>query len=89
MPIANILINDALGHSIFSIFDGNVSYNQIFMAKENMSKMAFVCPGFVGIFEWVVMTFGLKNVGITYQCATNLISHDLIGVTRKYILIIL
>jgi hypothetical protein len=26
-------------------------------------KMAFRCPGFIGLFEWVVMTFGLKNVG--------------------------
>jgi hypothetical protein len=22
--------------------------------------MAFRCPGFIGLFEWVVMTFGLK-----------------------------
>jgi hypothetical protein len=30
------------------------------MVEEDMSKMAFICPGFVGLFEWVVMTFGLK-----------------------------
>ena len=42
--------------------------------------MAFRCPGFVGLFEWVVMTFGLKNVGATYQCAMNLIFHDLLGI---------
>ena len=42
--------------------------------------MAFVCPGFVGLFEWVVMTFGLKNVGATYHRAMNLIFHDLLGV---------
>jgi hypothetical protein len=23
-------------------------------------KMAFICPSFIGLFEWVVMTFGLK-----------------------------
>ena len=55
-------------------------YNQIFMAEEDTSKTAFVCPGFVGLFEWVVMTIGLKNAGATYQMAMNLIFHDLLGV---------
>ena len=35
---------------------------------------------FFGLFEWVVMTFGLKNAGATYQRAMNLIFHDLLGV---------
>jgi hypothetical protein len=43
-------------------------------------KMAFRCPGFVGLFEWVVMTCGLKNAGATYQRAMNLIFHDLLGI---------
>jgi hypothetical protein len=30
------------------------------MAEEDMSKIAFRCPGFIGLFEWVVMNFGLK-----------------------------
>ena len=45
--------------------------------------MAFVCPRFIGLFEWVVMTFGLKNAGPTYQRAMNLIFHDLLGVILK------
>jgi hypothetical protein len=49
------------------------------MAKKDMSKMAFICSGFVGLFEWIVMTFGLKNAGATYQRAMNLIFHDLRG----------
>ena len=36
-----------------------VTNNQIFMAEEDMSKTAFRCPGFIGLFEWVVMTFGI------------------------------
>jgi hypothetical protein len=43
------------------------------MAKEDVSKMAFVCPGFIDLFEWAVITFGLKNAGATYQRTTNLI----------------
>jgi hypothetical protein len=49
------------------------------MAEEDMSKTTFHCLGFIGLFEWVVMTFGLKNAGATYQRAMNLIFHDLLG----------
>jgi hypothetical protein len=50
------------------------------MAEEDISKMAFICPGFVALFECIVMTFGLKNAGATYQRAMNLIFHDLLGI---------
>jgi hypothetical protein len=50
------------------------------MTQEDISKTAFICPGFLGLFEWVVMTFGLKNVGATYQRAMNLIFHDLLDI---------
>jgi hypothetical protein len=80
MPIANMFINNASGHRVISFLDGNASYNQIFMAEEDMSKTAFRCPGFIGSFEWVVMTFGLKNIGTTYQRAMDLIFHDLLGI---------
>nr|CAD1833629.1 unnamed protein product [Ananas comosus var. bracteatus] len=35
-------------------------------------------PRSIGTFEWVVMPFGLKNAGATYQRAMNFIFHDLI-----------
>ena len=46
--------------------DGNAGYNQNFMAEEDIAKIGFRCPGIIGLFEWVVMTFGLKNAGATY-----------------------
>jgi hypothetical protein len=49
------------------------------MAIEDISKIAFRCPGHIGLFEWIVMTFGLKNAGATYQRAMNYIFHELIG----------
>ena len=39
----------------------------------------FRVPGTVGLFEYLVMTFGLKNAGATYQRAMNYIFHDLIS----------
>jgi hypothetical protein len=80
MPIADMLINNASGHRVISFLDGNASYNQIFITKEGMSKMVFYCPGFIGLFEWLVMTFRLKNASATYQMAMNLIFRDLLGI---------
>jgi hypothetical protein len=79
MPLVETLINAAAGHKILSFMDDNASYNQIFMAPEDIHKTAFRVPGAVGLFEYVVMTFGLKNAGATYQHAMNYIFHDLIG----------
>ncbi|KAM2344243.1 hypothetical protein ACFXTH_008262 [Malus domestica] len=49
------------------------------MAQEDIHKTAFRCPGHVGAYEYLVMPFGLKNAGATYQSAMNAIFHDLIG----------
>jgi hypothetical protein len=51
-----------------------------FIAEKDMYKTAFRCPSFVGLFEWVVMTFRLKNAGATYQRAMNLMFHELLGI---------
>ena len=79
MPVAETLINAAAGHKMMSFTDGNACYNQIFMAPEDVNKTAFRVPGAVGLFEYLVMTFGLKNAGATYQRAMNYIFNDLIG----------
>jgi hypothetical protein len=49
------------------------------MAPEDIHKTTFWVPGVVGLFEYVVMTFGLKNACATYQRAMNYIYHDLIS----------
>jgi len=77
--VADSLVDAVARHQIISFMDGNVGYNQIFMAKEDIPKTAFKCPGHVGLFEWIVMTFGLKNAGTTYQRAMNFIFHEFIG----------
>jgi len=71
MPVADLLVDAAVGHRIISFIDGNVGYNQIFMAEEDIPKTAFRCLGHVGLFEWIVITFGLKNAGASYQRAMN------------------
>jgi hypothetical protein len=79
MLIADMLVDAAVGHKVISFMDGNTGYTQIFMAVEDIHKTAFRCPGHLGLFKWIVMTFGLKNAGATYQRAMNYIFHELIG----------
>jgi ribonuclease HI len=79
MPVADLLVDAAVGHKVISFMGGNAGYNQIFMAVKDISKTAFRCPGHIGLFEWIVMTFGLKNAGETYQRAMNYIFDELIG----------
>ena len=59
--------------------DGHSGYNQILIAENYVHKTAFRCPCSIGTFEWVVMPFGLKNAGATYQRVMNSIFHDMIG----------
>ena len=66
MPIADMLVDAAAGHKVIIFVDSNTGYNQIFMAEEDITKIAFRCPSAIGLFEWVVMTFGLKKAGATY-----------------------
>jgi hypothetical protein len=60
MPIADMLINNASGYRVINFLDSNAGYNQIFIAEEDMFKTTFCYPDFIDLFEWVVMTFGLK-----------------------------
>ena len=79
MHVAEMLVDSADGHEYLSMLDGYSRYNQIFIVEEDVSKIAFPCPEALGTYEWVVMPFGLKNVGATYQRAMNSIFHDFIN----------
>ena len=83
MPVADLLVDAAARHRVISFMDGNAGYNQIFMVEEDIPKTTFRCPGHIGLFEWIVMTFGLKNAGATYQRAMNFIFHEFIDTLEE------
>jgi hypothetical protein len=83
MPVADLLVDNTSGNKVISFVDGNAGYNQIFMAKEDVSKTVFCCSGFVDLVKWVIMTFGLKNANAMYQRAMKLIFHDLLRVLME------
>ncbi|CAN6692803.1 unnamed protein product [Malus baccata var. baccata] len=79
MPMADLSIDAVAKHKVLSFMDGNAGYNYIKMAQEDIHKIAFRYPGHMGAYEYLVMPFGLKNAGATYQRAMNAIFHELIG----------
>ena len=79
MPILDLLVDSIANNELLSFMDGFSGYNQILIAVEDIPKTAFRCPDSIGTFEWLVMPFSLKNVGVTYQRAMNSIFHDMLG----------
>ncbi|KAI5335376.1 hypothetical protein L3X38_025509 [Prunus dulcis] len=79
MPMADMLVDGAAHNQMLSFMDGSAGYNQIMVAEEYIHKTTFMCPGHIGAFEYIVMPFGLKNAGATYQRAINSVFHDMIG----------
>ena len=72
MPIADLRIGASVGNKMMTFIDGNMGCNQIYIAKEDVPKM-------VGVYQWNVMPFRLKNVGTTYQRVMNYMFYDYIG----------
>ena len=67
MLIVDMLVDSITNNELLSFMDGFSSYNQISIAIEDIPKTTFRCPGSIGTFEWLVMPFGLKNVGAMMQ----------------------
>ena len=65
LPNIDLLVDSAVGSSMFSFMDGYSGYNQICMAAKDAEKTAFRTS--IGNFYYTVMPFDLKNAGATYQ----------------------
>ena len=75
IPNMDLLIDSAVGHKMLSFMDGFNGYYQIKMAPRDTTKTAFCTP--VRNFYCIMIPFGLKNVGATYQRAKTAIFHDI------------
>ena len=76
LPNTDMIMDSMVGHAFLSFMDGFFEYNQIYIPPKDQLKNAFITPW--GTFCWLMMPFGLKNAGATYQCAMTLIFHDYI-----------
>src|SRR4030043_832453 len=75
LPHIDVLVDSTAKSKVFSFMDGFSGYNQIKMAAEDKEKTSFITPW--GTFCYVVMPFGLKNAGATYQRAMTTLFHDM------------
>ncbi|XP_075473446.1 uncharacterized protein LOC142504473 [Primulina tabacum] len=65
LPRIDQLVDSTSGFELLSFMDAYQGYHQIPMAREDQDKAIFITSG--GTFCYVVMPFGLKNAGATYQ----------------------
>ena len=76
LPYMDLLIDSAVGSTMFSFMDRFSGYNQIRMAPNDAEKTAFRTP--IDNFYYTVMLFVLKNASATYQRTMTTIFHEMI-----------
>ncbi|XP_071724381.1 uncharacterized protein [Rutidosis leptorrhynchoides] len=77
LPRIDILIDATTGHELLSFMDAFSGYNQIIMLLSDVPKVSFITGR--GLYCYVVIPFGLKNVKATWQRLVNKIFKPLIG----------
>ena len=65
LPRIDQIVNSTSGCEILSFLDAYSGYHQIMMKESDQLTTSFITP--YGSYYYVTMSFGLKNVGTTYQ----------------------
>ena len=74
-PHIDVLVDNTVGSALMSFMDGFSGYNQIKVAPKDMTKTTFTTKW--GIYCYIVMPFGLRNDGATYQRMVTVFLHDM------------
>lgn len=65
LPRIDQLVVSTSGHARLSFMDAFSGYHRIHMYPPDKEKTAFITS--CGVYNYIMMSFGLKNVGATYQ----------------------
>ena len=84
LPRIDDLFDQLQGAKVFSSIDLQSAYHQVRLKPEDVPKTAFTTP--MGLFESLVLTFGLMNAPGTFQSVMNEVLGDVIG---KFVLVYL
>ena len=76
LPHIDTLVDSATSSVMYSFMDGFAGYNQIMMAVIDKLKTSFTTEW--GVYYYLVMPFGLKNTGATYQRMATALLYDMI-----------
>ncbi|GKV13229.1 hypothetical protein SLEP1_g24273 [Rubroshorea leprosula] len=77
MPNIDKLVEAASGNKRLSLLDAYSGYHQVLMALEDEEKTSFYAGD--EIYCYVMMPFGLKNIGATYQKMVTIVFRAQIG----------
>ena len=77
LPTIDQLVDSTACHQLYSFIDAAQGYHHIPMKKEDEEKTSFITHE--GLYYYIVMPFGLKNAGATYQRLMNHVLQDHIG----------
>ena len=67
LPQIDEVVHSTAGYELLSFLDYYSSYHQISLKEDDQIKASFIMP--FGVYCYTTMSFGLKNVGATYQRA--------------------
>ena len=77
LPLIDSLMRMFEGSSYFSTLDLKAGYHQVRMADQDREKTAFITP--FGLYQFIVMPFGLCNAPATFQRLVDTIFAKYIG----------
>ncbi|CAA0810386.1 Unknown protein, partial [Striga hermonthica] len=77
LPRIDQLVDSTAGCELLSLMDASQGYHQIPLAREDWKRVSFVTSR--GTYCYVVMPFGLKNAGATYQRLVDKIFKEQLG----------